>query len=137
MITLELPEPPSPNDAPRHPMARTRWKNKTKARTWEAAIAQASPVKFPARNVVISSHFRLYNLRDEDNLKASLKYVLDALRLPSNREIEKGQLGFKGGLFLSRGFFLDDNPRECRIEEPTQEIDRKNRGLTLTIGLRG
>ena len=118
-------------------MKRVRWKNGTKRRTWNAAIAQASPVKFPATNVVISAHFRLYNLRDEDNLKASLKYVLDALRLPSALEVEKEQLGWKSGLFITRGFFKDDNPRDCRIEDPTQEIDRKNRGLTLTIGLAG
>ena len=100
-----------------------------KRATWAAAVTQVKPNRTPPHQVRVRAHFRLHQARDEDNLKASLKYVLDALRLPSPRD----KLRWRQGLYLEHGYLVDDSPVHCRIEEPTQEVDRKNRGLTLII----
>ena len=131
-VILELPEPPSPNDEPWHPMQKVRWKNRTKKRTWFSALGQEMPVFHPPERVRIISSFRFHELRDEDNLVGSLKWVLDALRLPRGNE----SVAWREGLYERKGYFVDDAPRYCTIEMPTQTIARGRRGLTLEIGLR-
>lgn len=129
-ITLHLPEPDSPNQAPQHPMERVRWKNGIKWRTWKAAIQQEKPVTDPPDPVLVTAHFRLWNLRDEDNLAGgSLKWVLDALRLPR----EADDVSWRRGLYERKGYITDDSPDHMTLGEVTQEIDRSNRGLTLSI----
>lgn len=128
--SLDLPEPPSPNDLHPHPKERIKQKNGVRRKTWQAAISQRRPVSDPPDPVLIRAHFRLHNLRDPaDNLPASLKYVLDALRLPS----EGDRLHYRGGLYERKGYFVDDSPKHLVIDEVTQEIDRSDRGLTLKI----
>lgn len=129
MIEFDLPEPPSLNAAPQHPMQRVRWKNDVRRRTWEAAISQHMPVSDPPDPVLVKAHLRLHNERDPDNLVSSLKYTLDSLRLPD----EGDNLRYRGGLYESKGYFVDDSPEHMVLDEVTQEIDRSNRGLTLTI----
>lgn len=76
------------------------------------AISQVRPPKPPPERVKVRAHLRLWNLRDDDNLTASIKWALDAL---------KGE------------YFVDDDPAHLTIESVTQEIDRGNRGLTIEI----
>lgn len=129
-IVLELPEPDSPNQAPQHPMEAVRWKNEIKWRTWKAAIQQEPPTAHPPDPVLVKAHFRLWNLRDEDNLAGgSLKYVLDSLQLPDEGE----DVGWRRGLYTRKGYLVDDAPDHMTLAPPTQEIDRQDRGLELTI----
>ena len=129
-LVLELPAPPSPNTRPRHPMAMVRWKNKTKADTWTRAVQQCRPFTDPPQRVRVTAHFRLWNLRDEDNLYASLKATLDALK---QNQPTTDNLKWRHGVCECRGYFWDDSPKHLTLEKPTQKIDRKNRGLTLAI----
>jgi len=64
---------------------------------------------------LVSSHFRLHNLRDWVELQASLKWPIDVL--------------------VRQGFVQDDSPREMErpTAAPTQVIDRACPGITLTI----
>lgn len=110
-------------------MARVRWKNETKRATWFAACSQRTPKSKPPEKVTIDAHFRLHNLRDEDNLTASLKYALDALRIPRKGE----SFPWREGLAERKGYFVDDSPEHMVLNKPTQEVDRSNKGLTLTI----
>ena len=127
-MRFELPEPPSPNTRPRHAMAAVRWKNDYKRRVWMHACKQRKPMKKPPEIVTINAVVRLRNLRDPDNLHASMKYLLDALRLPHGSEKDDWKLGVHQG----KAFFTDDDPGRLTINV-TQEIDRKNRGVSLEI----
>lgn len=128
-VVLELPEPPSPNNAPQHPMERVRWKNDTRWQTWREAIQQEPPKADPPDPVLVKASFRLRNLRDEDNLAASLKYVLDALRLPTDGE----DVAWRRGLYERKGYLVDDAPEHLTLDTVEQEIDRGDRGCELTI----
>ncbi|MFW6083759.1 MAG: hypothetical protein ACODAA_00930 [Gemmatimonadota bacterium] len=112
MIRLELPEPPSLANKRWHWAERNRRKNAYQHDAYYMALDQQKPPKPPPEKVRIRAHLRLWNLRDEDNLDASLKWPLDA---------------------LEGAYYVDDSPRHLEIVEVTQEIDRKNRGLTLEI----
>ena len=72
------------------------------------------PPKRPITKCKVEAHFKLHNPNDWDNLYARLKYPLDWLE--------------------TRGYILDDSPRVI-IEAPvvTQEVDRKNKCLSVTI----
>lgn len=115
-ITLNLPEPPN--------IANARWhwrvKAKRKKQFMESVIAHARnsarPPADPHEKVSVKAHFRLYAKRDRDNLVASLKWVLDALE----------------GIY-----YVSDDSDHLALEMPTQEILRKNRGLTLSIEVCG
>lgn len=128
-LVFELPLPPSPDRAPRDPIARTAWKNRTKRRTWFHACEQAAPTGDPPPVVRLVAHFRVVNLRDDDNLMASLKYVIDSLRLARPTENER----FKAGLHLGKAYFAGDEPLRCFVERPEQCIDRFAPGLRLEI----
>lgn len=132
-VVLELPEPPSPNEVSRstyaHPAQGVRLKNAYKRKCWTRAMSQVTPTTDPPEKVVVKGHFRLHNLRDEDNLSASLKYVLDALRCPQEGE----DVRWRQGLAERKGYLRDDAPPNCAVLRPTQEIDRDDRGLTLKI----
>lgn len=63
---------------------------------------------------LVSAAFRVHNERDWTELLASLKWPVDVL--------------------VRLGFVLDDSPREMEPPPtPTQAIDRKRLGVTLTI----
>lgn len=112
MIRLDLPEPPNIANARLHWRAKHRKRKAYMHDAYYLAVAQHRPPKEPPEHVKIRAHLRLWNLRDEDNLTASIKWALDALR---------------------GAYFVDDDPAHLTLESVTQEIDRKNRGLTLTI----
>lgn len=71
------------------------------------------PPPQPFESVEITAHFRLWNEMDADNLRARLKHALDWLR--------------------TRGYIVDDRAKNVRLAAVTQEIDRKDRGLELTL----
>lgn len=112
MISLALPEPPNLANA------RWHWRKKNRLRkgyieeAWYMAIRQHRPPKQPPERVRIRAHLRLWNLRDDDNLTASLKWPIDA---------------------LSGRYFVDDDPAHMEIESVTQEINRRNRGIDIMI----
>lgn len=127
MTRLELPEPPSVNALPSHPMQRHKAKRDYQRRTWVKACIQSPPPVNPPQTVRIDAHFRLHALRDEDNLTASLKWVFDSLRWM------QADIRFRSGVYENRGYFIDDGPEYLTLGKVTQVVDRKNRGLTLTI----
>lgn len=127
MTRLELPEPPSVNALPSHPMERHKAKRAYQRRTWVKACIQSPPPVVPPQTVRIDAHFRLYALRDEDNLVASLKWVFDSLRWA------QADVAFRSGVYEGRGYFVDDSPQYMTLGNVTQEVNRLNRGLTLTI----
>lgn len=134
-IVLELPEPPVQDNARGHYKARWRSKKETKKAAWRAAIVQVRPLNEPPRRVVVRAHFRLWGLRDEDGLTSSLKPVLDALKQaqPMRDKLDWRMAPEMPVAWLTRGYFFDDDPKHLSLEKPTQEINRKHRGLTLTI----
>lgn len=126
-MTLTLPEPPSPNAHSTNGQASHREKRRYQRLAWATACSQAIPPAEPPNPVRITAHFRLHQLRDEDNLQASLKWLLDSLRQ------EQADRKWRRGIFEDRGFFTDDNPACLTIEAVTQEVDRSNRGVDLEI----
>jgi hypothetical protein len=133
-FTLTLPEPPSLNEMIRLAKMRTR---KTKNGGW---LKKAAPIVYDnhkyeyevsciaaARNCGIrlprtpwplwrlqSAHFKLHNERDPLELLAGLKWAVDAL--------------------VNMGLLANDSPRHLKgIPDPTQEIDRKDRCVVITI----
>jgi hypothetical protein len=130
-IVLTLPEPPSVNrnskQAHRYSAARER--NAYKAHVWTAACRQLAPFVEPPAYVRIDAELRLFGLRDRDNAWSSLKWALDALRQKQRQSVP----AYRHGLYLGRGFFIDDDDAHLGLVPPTQRIERGNRGLTLTI----
>lgn len=127
-LHLTLPLPMSVNNWPRHPMQQHVAKNRYRKKAWAAALSQAKPVHDPPEHAVLSAHFRLRNLRDEDNLKGSLKWVCDTLK-----QKQTGAMRWRQGIADQKGFFVDDNPAHLHILEPSQEIDRTDPGLDIVI----
>ena len=127
-MVLELPEPPSQSGG-RKKHWRAKWAqvNSYKKAVWESALSQQIPSPSPPRRVRIDAHFRLFSRRDPLNLPGDLKVAVDALKqVPASRD----RLAWKL-IYPMRGYFVDDNQAE--LGTVTQEIDRKNRGLKLTI----
>ena len=71
------------------------------------------PPSPPMASVRVLAHFRLWNEMDDDNLKARMKWPQDYLK--------------------TRGYIANDNPKVVRELVVTQEIDRKNQRLEITI----
>lgn len=137
IVVLELPEPPSRRAEDKlHWRPRARLVFETKRDIWRAAIGQHEPLAEPPRRVRVSAHFRLWQLDDSiDNLRARLKRVLDALK---QNHVAHDSLRWRlapdmPASWLRRGFFWDDAGEFCESGEITQEINRRARGLTLTI----
>lgn len=127
MTVLELPEPPGQSG--QKGWRSQWWKVRAyKADAWAAAVQQVRPSPDPPRRVRVHLHYRLWNLREQPNLYVDAKPVLDALKqTPSSRD----KLAWKNGMFLMRGYFVDDDGVE--FGEVTQEVDRSNRGVTVRI----
>jgi len=123
-IVLDLPEPPNMANRRVHWSERDRWK----ARAWAVACSQSLPFAASPERVIVSANFRLHQLMDEDNLAARLKLVLDCLR-----QNQAGKVRWRGGLFIARGYFFDDDPAHMELGTVTQEVDRKNRGVTVIV----
>jgi hypothetical protein len=134
VLTLVLPEPPSLNNMLDMAKKRTHvtpnggWSRRaipvvydSEKRAYETtclAALRGSGISVPRtpwpRWSLIAAEFRLFHLRDEIELLASLKWPVDAL--------------------VNLGFVADDSPRELvSIPRPVQVVDQKNRRVTLTI----
>lgn len=135
-VTLYLPEPPTMNTMLDYAKRRTK---RTHAGGWlkgralpivydhklkdyellcEQVVRMARTPKpeVPwAKWRLLELHFRLHAARDWLELAAGAKWVVDYL--------------------VSAGFIAGDSPREMERPEawPTQEITRRNRGVTITI----
>ena len=127
-LTLTLPLPPSQNRTTRHAMAHHRAKNAWRRTCWTAAVGQCIPALDPPARVRIAAHFRLRNLRDEDNLAQSMKWVLDALK-----QRQAGRLHWRQNVYPAAGYLVDDAPAFCTLDKPTQEIARGDEAVILTI----
>jgi hypothetical protein len=133
-LTLDLPLPPSFNDMIEKAKRRTRrsrtggWMKRSLPVVYDQhleayedkaiVLLRQQGVQAPnepwAMWSLSAASFRLHNLRDWVELLASLKWPVDVL--------------------VRRGFVLDDSPREMAPPcIPTQTIDRRNLGVTLTI----
>lgn len=129
MITLELPLPPSRNRASGKTARATHYKKRAYQKLcWGAAIRQTLPTLDPPEHVIVRAHFRLYGeLRDGDGL--DLKWVLDALQ-----QRQRGSLAWRQGVHPLSGYYVEDDPKHLTHGGvPTQETDRLNIGLTITI----
>lgn len=79
----------------------------------------------------MTAHFRLATKpRDFENLVMSLKYVRDALK---QRQPEDDPLRWREGLYVDKGFFVDDDPSRCELADVTQETGAEEPGLRVTI----
>jgi hypothetical protein len=126
-VTLELPEPPSVNRHASHHQVLHSMKRAYQRAAWAKACSQAIPPHEAPRQVKVTAHFRLHQLRDEDNLFGSLKWAIDSLRQKQTSR------KWRKGIYEDRGFFFDDTPMCLELGSVTQEVNRSNRGLTLTI----
>lgn len=128
-IVLELPEPPRQGGGTSMHW-RGKWAklNAYKADVWAAAIQQVKPMKDPPRIAIIHLHYRLWSRREPVNLYVDCKSLIDALK---QRHPPRDRLTWKQGLFLDLGYYVDDD--QLQFGNVTQEIDRKRRGVTLTI----
>lgn len=125
ILVMELPLPPSLNEmldlAKQRSPKRIPVVYNKKLALYESRCViafanqriEAPPDPWP-RWKIVSAHFRLHNLRDWVELMASLKWPVDVL--------------------VRLHFVEDDSPRELAPPPtPTQEINRRNLGVTLTI----
>lgn len=126
-VELVLPLPDSVNRWPKNEFAMHHVKRRYQHTVWAKAYNQTMPPMDPPRRAIMRASFYLRNLRDEDNLKGSLKWVCDALK--QSQQSTK----WRKGLGEARGYFVDDNPACLTIAEPEQTIDRKNPRLVITI----
>lgn len=126
-MKLILPLPPSPNVSSKTWQGARAKKNRYRMECWFEAVQQATPMVAPPEFVTVSASFFVHNLRDSDNLKASLKPALDALKQKQTGK----SLKWKGS--DRRAYFVDDDPHRCVVLEPSQQIDRKRPRLELII----
>lgn len=137
-VVLAVPIPPSPNEAPppQHGGARTAWKNQIREDTFRSALEQCRPLAEPPQRVEVHSLFRFPDrryFRDEDNLKSSLKYVLDALKRPEPGGNDP--LTYRFGVATEKGWIEDDAPPECRIREPQQRVAEPGEPTDLVLNI--
>lgn len=125
---LVLPLPPSPNDWATHPMEQARQKNAYRRKVWIAALKQQRPMMHPPSMVVIAATFYLVNLRDEDNLTGSLKWLIDSLK-----QEQTGKVRWRQGVADRKGYFIDDDPEHLHISTVSQEIDRGDPRVEIAL----
>ncbi len=130
-LILRLPIPPSPNRLPSNGFALQRVKDRYRGSAWVAACQQTRPTLDPPEHVTLHAMFLFCRKpRDEDNLKASLKFVLDALR-----QKQQGAMRWRHGLYDKCGFFVDDDPIHFTLGEVWQNrcSSRKAEELIVEI----
>jgi hypothetical protein len=109
-LIFELPVPPSPNTKPRSHWGEIhKWVKAAKRDAWFAALEQHVPIHDVPVKVRIHAIFVLEKFRDQDNLVASLKPVLDALKLP------RTQQAWREGIAELKGYFFDDDPEHMTL----------------------
>lgn len=122
LLELTLPEPPSLNAMLGYAKAWGRGRKYYKEQQDYRALALEwmndqglEPPDIPwERWELVSAHFRLHNPRDPIDLLAGTKWGVD--------------------LLIDEEFIEDDSARHVTgICLPTQEVDRKNRGVDLVI----
>lgn len=110
-VRLTLPLPPSPNRWKKHPLAFQRQKDEYREAAWLAAIQQHKPTHEPPPMVLLVATLYLARMmRDDDNLKGSMKFPLDALR-----RNQTGAMRWRNGLYVEQGYFVDDDPKHLTI----------------------
>lgn len=73
--------------------------------------------------------FMVYRERDQDNLVASLKWVLDALKLRQD-----GSVAWRLGVCDMMGYFVDDSPEYLKLGDVWQNrCSRDQQALVLEI----
>ena len=77
------------------------------------ALSALHGVTLPLGPTEVRATFYLRNLMDDDNLKARLKFPLDAL--------------------VKAGILVDDKRPHCVVPDPAQHIDRKRERLELEL----
>ena len=117
----DLPVPPSPNTWKTHRMELVKQKNGYKRSAWVLCCSRNAPQSHPPDNVTVWVKFRLKRLRDEDNLYASCKWLLDVLKLPRKGDV----ISWKQGIAEAKGYFVDDSPDRMKLHV-SQEKDRKD-----------
>ena len=109
-LIFKLPVPPSPNTRPKSHWGEIhKWVKKAKREAWFAALEQHVPIHDVPVKVRIHAIFVLNTFRDQDNLVASLKPVLDALKLP------RTQAAWREGIAELKGYFFDDDPEHMTL----------------------
>jgi hypothetical protein len=92
-------------------------KDEYRSRAWVQAIQQHRPLRDPPEHVTLHAMFLMCRkMRDEDNLKGSLKFTLDALR-----QKQTGKMRWRHGLFPSFGYLIDDDPAHMTLGDVWQE----------------
>lgn len=114
-MILRLPLPPALNRWPRHGLALHAFKNRYRKRAWAAAIQQERPLHDPPAKVRLHAMFLVYRLRDEGELSAGLKFVLDALK-----QRQTGKVAWRQGLFDTLGYFVEDDPAHLELGDVWQ-----------------
>lgn len=130
-MRLTLPLPPSPNRLKRNPFALQAQKDEYREACWIAALRQSKPDRDPPTKVALAATFYLARtMRDEDNLRASLKFPLDALR-----QKQTGAMRWRNGLADKCGYFVDDDPGHLTIAlvEQVKVSTVKEERLVLTL----
>ena len=117
MTTLTFQMPLPPNQGNRRGHWRVGWQ--AKKDFYAACDARQNvsllpaPPSEPWDAATLSAHFYVHNLSDPDNLHARLKFVQDWL--------------------VTRGYIVDDSPAHLTLVTATQEIDRKDKRLHVTL----
>jgi len=113
---FELPLPTNLGNARLHHMQKVRLKNKWYGQADERVtngLAPHRPPK-PLEHAIVRIHFCIHNPMDRDNLGARCKWVLDWL--------------------VTRGYIMDDSDKVLTDWlPPTQEVDRKNKRVEVTV----
>ena len=114
-LVFELPIPTNLANARLHWTAKNRlkkaWYRGADERV-DAGLVPNRPVE-PLTRARVQAHFCTHNRMDRDNLAARCKWILDWL--------------------VTRGYLLDDSDQVLDWQMPSQEIDRKNKRVVVTV----
>ena len=109
-------------------MELVKQKNAYKRDVFFAACSQVAPSSSPPEIVVVEYELYLVRLRDTDNAWASLKWAIDALRLPRKGE----SVHWRNGISERKGYLVDDDPAHIVEDTLEQFVSNKPR-LVVTI----
>jgi len=129
-MKLVLPIPPSPNGWKRtHPVALQVQKDEYREAAWVRAISQVKPTRDPPELVTIRATFYTARCtRDEDNLTASMKWVIDALK-----QRQTGHVRWRQGIADLCGYLVDDDPAHLTLDKPVQVRVKTKREERLEV----
>jgi hypothetical protein len=110
MLTITLPVPANIANGRMHWAAKSR---KQKAYRLRCTVMHPSRPERPIEKAHITAAWYVWNTMDDDNAVARLKWPIDWL--------------------VARGIILNDDPAHMTLGEVTQEIDRREPRLVLTV----